>query len=403
MLHPRQIIVVTALFLAPASFVGQPDAAVAGGKEVPVVAALCDALGSQIGVRPAYRRVKKAKDGTITILGLTTESQEETAESAAGITLSVERIALTGITVEPDGDFDVAEAKLTNVIVFTDEDSETPGAVRLPEVTVAHLLLKPSGSAAPSPGAIIPLAPLAGTISAENGVVSTAGLSLQVGSIHASWQGDPDTGLGRIDFRLEDIHYPASAIRRSDPSGVVLSLIGGGDLIFDLWGMGVMAAEGGTFDSALSARSLGKLRLSGRFAGRSTGLVASAPAYSQSDAMIPSPQLSPMTVSRLSLRFEDQSITGKILAMLAAERSVGTEVVIEEAAAAVEQALASVQNARLVEQIKTALKSYLADPKSFTLTAEPAPPAPVGSVIERIIADPASLLAEFPVSVSAND
>src|SRR6185503_2569987 len=159
MLHPRQIIVVTALFLAPASFVGQPGAAVAGGKEVPVVAALCDALGSQIGVRPAYRRVKKAKDGTITILGLTTESQEETAESAAGITLSVERIALTGITVEPDGDFDVAEAKLTNVIVFTDEDSETPGAVRLPEVTVAHLLLKPSGSAAPSPGAI-PLAPL---------------------------------------------------------------------------------------------------------------------------------------------------------------------------------------------------------------------------------------------------
>jgi hypothetical protein len=403
MLHPRQIIVVTALLLAP-SFVGQPGAALAGGKEVPVVAALCDALGSQIGVRPAYRRVKKAKDGTVTILGLTTESREETADTTPGITLSVERIALTGITVEPDGDFDVAEAKLTNVIIFTDEESETPGALRLPEVTVAHLLLKPSGSAAPSPGAIIPLAPLAGTISAENGVISTGGLSLQVGSIHASWQGEPDTGLGRIDFRLEDIHYPASAIRRSDPSGVVLALIGGGDLIFDLWGMGVMTAEGGTFDSALSARLLGKLRLSGRFAaGRSTDLVASAPAYSQSDAMIPSPQLSPMTVSRLSVRFEDQSITGKILAMLAAERSVGTEVLIEEAAAAVEQAFANVQNARLVEQIKTALKSYLADPKSFTLTAEPAPPAPVGSVIERIIADPASLLAQFPVSVSAND
>ena len=400
MLHPRQIIIVAALLLAPASFVGQFEEAMARGKEVPVVAALCDAFGSQVGVRPAYRRVKKAKDGTVTILGLTTEGQGETADAAPGITLSVERIALTGITVEPDGDFDVAEAKLTNVIVFTDEESDTPGALRLPEVTVSHLLLKPSVDAAPSPGAIIPLA---GTITAENGVVSAGGLSFQVGSINASWQADPDTGLGRTDFRLEDIRYPASAIRRSDPSGVVLALIGGGDLVFDLWGMGVMTAEGGTFDSALSARTLGKLRLSGRFAGWSTGLIASAPAYSQSDAMIPSPQLSPMTVSRLSVRFEDQSITGKILAMLAAERSVGTEIIIDEAVAAVQQALANVQNARLVEQIKAALKSYLAAPKSVTLTAEPTPPARIDSVMERAIADPASLLDQFPISVSAND
>src|SRR6185295_362881 len=169
MLHPRKIIIVAAFLLAPARLVGQPGEAMAGAKEVPVVAALCDALGSQVGVRPAYRRVKKAKDGTVTILGLTTEGQGETADTTPDITLSVERIALTGITVEPDGDFDVAEAKLTNLIIFTDEESETPGAVRLPEVTVAHLLLKPSGSAAPSPGPIIPLAPLAGTISAENG------------------------------------------------------------------------------------------------------------------------------------------------------------------------------------------------------------------------------------------
>jgi hypothetical protein len=402
MLYPRQIIIVAALLLAPAGLIGAPREA-AAGKEVPVVAALCDALGSQVGVRPAYRRVKKAKDGTVTILGLTTEVNQETQESPPEVTLSVERIALTGITVEADGDFDIAEAKLTNVILFTDEDSETPGALRLPEVTISHLLLKPSGGGAISPGAIIPLGVQAGSMIAENGVVSTGGLSLGIGSIRASWQGDPDTGLGRTDFRVEDIHYPASAIRRSDPSGVVLSLIGGGDLIFDLWGMAVVTADGGTFDSALSARSLGKFRLSGRFAGRSTGLVASAPAYSQSDAMVPSPQLSPMTVSRLSVRFEDQSITGKILAMLAAERNVGPEIIIEEAAAAAEQALANVQNARLIEQIKTALKTYLADPKSFTLTAEPVPPVAAGAVIERAMADPASLLAQFPVSVSAND
>jgi hypothetical protein len=110
-----------------------------------------------------------------------------------------------------------------------------------------------------------------------------------------------------------------------------------------------------------------------------------------------------MNLNRLSLRFEDQSITGKILAMLAAERGVGTDVLIGDAATALEAGFADMLDAHLVEQIKSAVKTYLADPKSLTITAEPAQPVSVGTVIESATTDPASLLVQLPVVISAND
>ena len=95
---------------------------------------------------------------------------------------------------------------------------------------------------------------------------------------------DPDTGVGRTDFKVQDIHYPASAIRRSDPTGVVLSLIGGGDLVLDLLGTTMLGSDGGVFEAALALRSLGTLQITGKLAGRLPSVLASAPTMSQSDA-----------------------------------------------------------------------------------------------------------------------
>jgi hypothetical protein len=402
--QPRRFTSFLVIFIAFyfASLGGGPPEARAG-KEVPVVAALCDALEAQLGVRPAYRRVKKAKDGTITIRGLTTEVKPpQAAERKIKATLSVENVALSGISQTPDGLFDVTEVKLTNLIFISDDDAEASSALRLPEMVITHLYLKPS-SGQPAAATILPLGAQAQNMVAKNGVFSSGGTSLEVGSIQASWQGDADTGVGRTDFRIDDIHYPASAIRRSDPTGVVLALIGGGDLVFDLWGSAAKTAEGGMFDAALSARSLGKFKFAGHFAGRPLGVLASAPSTSQSDAAMPSPPLSPMMISRFSIRFEDQSLTGKLLTLLATEQAVSMEKLIAEATAAVELAFADLHNQTFVEQLKIAIQSYLTAPKSFTVTSGLAQPTPIGRLVEGIAAGPAGFLSQFPVSVTAND
>src|SRR5262245_50577662 len=121
------LVLIAALYIEPWA------PAAAAGKEVPVVAALCDALEAQLGVRPIYRRVKKAKDGTITIRGLTTEVQQsQKVEKKIKGTLSIEGVTLTGISEDASGQFDVAEVMLSNLIFISDEDAEFSSALRLP-------------------------------------------------------------------------------------------------------------------------------------------------------------------------------------------------------------------------------------------------------------------------------
>jgi hypothetical protein len=402
--HPRStsFLVILIAFVC-ATLTGDPPDARAG-KEVPVVAALCDALEAQLGVRPVYRKVKKAKDGTITIRGLTTEVKKDKAtDRKIKATLSVEHIILSGISKDSDGLFDVRNVKLTNLIFISDEDAEAGSALRLPEVSITHLYLKAANGEPSAGGTILPFGVQAQNMVAKNGVFSSGGTSLHVGSIQASWQGDANSGTGQTDLRINDIHYPVSAIRRSDPSGVVLALIGGGDLILDLWGSAVTGVDGGTFEAALSARALGKLKVAGSFAGPSLGVLASAPSASQSDAALPATAVGPIMISRFAIRFEDQSLTGKLVAMLAAEQGVGPEKLIAKAAAAVELGLEDVNNETFIAQLKNAVHSYLTKPKSFTVKSELAQPMPIGLFVESAAEDPSVFLSQVPVSVTAND
>lgn len=378
------------------------------GKEVPVVAALCDAIEAQLGVRPEYRRVKKAKDGTITILGLTTEVKAaKAANRRIMASLSVERTTLSGIEKQPDGLFDIAEAKFTNLIFISDEEVESGFALRLPEIKLKHLHLRPEDEGSPAANLILPLGVRAESLSAQKGMLSSGGMSLEIGSIEASWQSDAESGAARVDLNISDIHYPASVIRRSDPSGVVLSLIGGGDLVFDLWGTTAATAGGGTFSAALAARSLGRFEITGNLAGPSLGAVASAPAVSQSDAAIAGPSVgtfgSSLAVSRLAIRFEDQSLTGKLVALLAKDQSVDKESFIIGVAAAAEALLADAANPGLIATLKNAIIVFLQEPKSFTISSKFPQPVPVGELAEGATAGPASFLSRFPATVTAND
>jgi hypothetical protein len=392
------------LVLIAALYIGPWAPAAAAGKEVPVVAALCDALEAQLGVRPTYRRVKKAKDGTITIRGLTTEVQQsQKVEKKIKGTLSIEGVTLSGVSEDASGQFDVAQVMLSNLIFISDEDAEFSSALRLPEVKITHLYLKANNAAVISAGWMLPLEMQAQRFEAEKAMLASGGLSLQIGSIAASWMIDPDTGVGRTDFKVQDIHYPASAIRRSDPTGVVLSLIGGGDLVLDLLGTTMLGSDGGVFEAALALRSLGTLQITGKLAGRLPSVLASAPTMSQSDAEMPTPAASPIMISGISLRYEDMSLTGKLLALLARDQGVATDRLIEEAATAVATGVGQDSEDELFSQITSAVRSYLSAPKSFTVASDLPQPVPIQAFIESMAQGPAEFFARYPASVSVNE
>jgi len=392
------LILVAALYIEPWA------PAAAARKEVPVVAALCDALEAQLGVRPAYRKVKKAKDGTVTIRGLTTEvEQSQSVEKKVKGTLSIEGVTLAGVSEDASGQFDVAEVTLSNLIFISDEDAEISSALRVPEVKISHLYLKTNNAAAISGGWVLPLEMQALRLEAEKAMLSSGGLSLEIGSIAASWMIDPDTGVGRTDLKVQDIHYPASAIRRSDPTGVVLALIGGGDLVFDLLGTTMLGSDGGVFEAALTMRSLGTLQITGKLAGRLPSLLASAPTVSQSDAELPTPAASPIMISGITLRYEDMSLTGKLLALLARDQGVAMDRLIENTASAVATGVGQDSEDELFSQVTSAVKAYLGAPKSFTVASDLPQPVTVQAFIESIAQGPAEFFARYPASVSVND
>jgi hypothetical protein len=298
--------------------------------------------------------------------------------------------------------FEVAEAIFSNVIFMSDGEEETISALRLPEVKIAGLLLGPGSTPAATSAWVLPVPVQAESFTTSRGVLSSGGVSLEIGSISASFTRDAESGIGRTDLQVKNVHYPASAIRRSDPTGVVLSLFGGSDLIFELAGTAMLGPEGGVFEMALSVHSLGVLQMTGTLAGRSPSVLASAAAASQSDADIPAPATSPLMLSSITVRYEDLSFTGKLLALLAKDLGVSREEVVRNAAAAVGASLGTAEESVLA-QVTDAVAAYLAEPRSFTIMAQPEQPVPIEAFIDNASAGPAALLSRYPASISVND
>ena len=97
-----------------------------------MVTALLDALGVQLGTRPSYRKYRTAEDGAITLRSLTTEPKDATS-TPPGMTVSVENLTISGIASPADGQFEIGEIVLSNLIVLTNPDGESGTAIRLPE------------------------------------------------------------------------------------------------------------------------------------------------------------------------------------------------------------------------------------------------------------------------------
>jgi hypothetical protein len=110
-----------------------------------------------------------------------------------------------------------------------------------------------------------------------------------------------------------------------------------------------------------------------------------------------------MMINRFAIRFEDQSLTGKLLGMLAKDQGVDRERLIAEAASAMELGLEDVENRTLIEQLKAAVQTYLAEPKSITVTSQLTQPMPVGTVVESAAAGPAEFFSQVPASITVND
>lgn len=402
----RSLAVALVCLLAAVGPGSEPE--VQAAKEPPVVKALLDKLAIQFGSRPTYKRIKKGKDGSISIRALTTEPRtpEEAAPGGKAL-LSIGEVLLSGIEARPDGVFDIASVKLSSFLLIGDDGTDVTGAFRVPEIAYEHYYVAPLPPLPSAGDRLLALSNHAGKTSIRNGVLSFGGLSLHIGAWQSTWSGEPLSGAGNYTVRIEDVHLPATVVSRIDPDGRLGELVGGGDLVFDVSASGVGKiindVQGGAIEGSVRLESLGTLKFSAGFDGISEVLRTALKSPALPSWTTLRPLLAPVTINGLTARFEDQSLTRKVLNLFAAERGLDEPSLIANAAAAVQIGQTDLRLQIFNDQLNAAVRTFLADPKSISIRTQPAEPIELGKLIVSLSRDPGSLVLMLNPTIWANN
>lgn len=109
-----------------------------------------------------------------------------------------------------------------------------------------------------------------------------------------------------------------------------------------------------------------------------------------------------LTFNSLSLRFDDASVTNKILDMVASQQGMTREQMVQGLQGMLPFALAQLQNPEFQQHVSEAVGAYLADPKNIEISAKPSGPMPFASLAGAAMTAWQSLPEMLNVQVTAN-
>jgi hypothetical protein len=110
-----------------------------------------------------------------------------------------------------------------------------------------------------------------------------------------------------------------------------------------------------------------------------------------------------LTFGSASIRWDDDSLTQKVLEFVAKSNGQKPEDIANQAKAMVPFLMAQLNNPELTTQVTEAVNAYLAEPKSIEISAEPEKEVPFAVLMAGGMGgNPAELLKTLAVSVSAN-
>ena len=370
----------------------------------PAVKAVFDSLAQQANVTPTYGSVTDA-DGKVTIKDLAIAKAAD--GDKPGMTIKIAEADFSDLSDEGDGLYQIGHASFTG---WTGDISDK---------TMAFSYSMPSGSmdgwyvhdaSAGATSSAFGNTMLAKKTSFGKLTVTAQGQTYSMDGYESTWDGDPKTGSGSFTGKLSNIAIPEQAIAMMDQGGM-LKQLGYSSLSFDISGSGKTEIKDGlmnlTFDTTISGKDMGAFKL-----GLSTADVPMAALAEmqkaqkegkQPDFNAMMPQLQNISFSALSLRFEDASITKKLLPMIAAMQGMDEKTMLASVGPMMQMGLMQLQNQAFAEQTSKAVNSFLADPKSITVSLKPAAPVKVSDVMTMNPAAPGEAITKLGVSVSAND
>lgn len=109
-----------------------------------------------------------------------------------------------------------------------------------------------------------------------------------------------------------------------------------------------------------------------------------------------------LSFNSASIRFDDASLTGKVLDYVAKQQGMSAKDIANQAKAIVPFGMAQLNNPELTAQVTEAVGKYLDNPKSLEIAARPLTPVPFSLIMAGGMSNPLELPKTLGVSVTAN-
>ena len=112
--------------------------------------------------------------------------------------------------------------------------------------------------------------------------------------------------------------------------------------------------------------------------------------------------LQQLSFNSASIRFDDDSLTGKVLEYAGKQQGMSAKDIANQAKAIVPFGMAQLNNPELTAEVTAAVSKYLDDPKSLEISAEPPAAVPFALIMAGAMSNPLDLPKTLGVHVKAN-
>lgn len=110
-----------------------------------------------------------------------------------------------------------------------------------------------------------------------------------------------------------------------------------------------------------------------------------------------------MIFNSAEISFADDSLTNKVLEFVGQQQGMSANDIRNQAKAVLPFALAQLNNPEFTTMVTQAVSTFLDDPQSLTVRAEPASPTPFAMIMAGGMSNPVDLIKSLGVQVTAND
>lgn len=374
----------------------------------PVVTAIFKSWETQLKATPAYDKIETDSSGNVTISNVAATVSAQ--DPGTTMKLSIGSVSLENVATEADGLIAVGAATFSDTkLEFTGPQNKS-FVIDIPKASAEDWYVAVLG-ANPTPLQVFRGSMgIAKKMTSGEIKITAEGQTFSAKGIESVWSGDPVTGAGKTTMSFNDLIIPESAIAMMDPAGQ-LKALGYSGLTLNASGEGEFAVIGENFGMSgtinITSKDMAGLTFTYGASDIPIAVMTEMQAAQKSgrppDFNMLMPQLMNVSLSGFTVRFEDASITKKILPIIAQMQGMDEAAMVANAGAMMQLSLMQLRNQAFTDQVVAAVNTFLKDPKSFTVSFKPAAPVKVEQVMSLDPANPGAAVDVLGVAVTAND